>query len=64
MDFTFIFQILNTIILIAIPIVLIKYISKYLKERKLQMKQLDKVANDVSRMALELQKLNSKIKSE
>ncbi|WXR60336.1 hypothetical protein WG909_08410 [Peptostreptococcaceae bacterium AGR-M142] len=64
MDFTFAFQILNTVILIAIPIVLIKYISKYLKERKLQMKQLDKVANDVSKMALELQKLNSKIKSE
>lgn len=64
MDFTFAFQILNTVILIAIPIVLIKYISKYLKERKLQMKQLDKVANDVSRMSIELQKLNSKIKSE
>lgn len=64
MGFTFAFQILNIIILIAIPIVLIKYISKYLKERKLQMKQLDKVANDVSRMSIELQKLNSKIKSE
>ncbi len=64
MDFTFILQILNTVILIAIPIILIKYISKYLKERKMQIQQLDKVANDVSRMTLELQKLNNKIKSE
>lgn len=64
MDFTFAFQILNTVILIAIPIILIKYISKYLKERKMQIQQLDKVANDVSRMTLELQKLNNKIKSE
>ncbi|MCT4585910.1 MAG: hypothetical protein N4A54_13365 [Peptostreptococcaceae bacterium] len=64
MDFTFAFQILNTVILIAIPIILIKYISKSLKERKMQIQQLDKVANDVSRMTLELQKLNNKIKSE